>query len=471
MTDELWRWSATDLSAAIRNGDVSSREAVASSLERLALLNPYLNAVVDVLADEAMAAAMRADLARKRRDALGPLHGLPVTIKVNVDQAGRATTNGVVAFKDVVATEDSPPVANWRKAGAVVIGRTNTPAFSWRWFTDNALHGRTLNPWNAAVTPGGSSGGAASALAAGIGALAHGSDLGGSIRYPAYACGVAGIRPSFGRVPAFNPSASEERPIVAQMTSTQGALARTIADLRLGLAAMSARDVRDPWWTPVPIDAVRIKAPHRVALCASHGGFDADATVTEAVRQAGRWLAEAGYEVEEAEPPRFAEAAQLWLDLLLNEAKDGMLPAIEKLGDDAIRESAASMFTFMSDLDGQGFQKALARRSTLLRLWLEFFERYPVLLMPVSWQRPFPIDLDQRGPQVARRILDAQSPLLATAILGLPGVSVPTGLVDGVPMGVQLVAGRFDEALCLDVGAIIEQCVALRTPIDPVGKT
>src|SRR5215203_2930111 len=137
-------------------------------------------------------------------------------------QRGLPTSNGVLAFRDVVAVEDSPVVANLRRAGAVIMGRTNTPAFSWRWFTDNALHGRTLNPWDAGVTPGGSSGGASAAVAAGIGAIAHGNDIGGSVRYPAYACGVAGLRPSAGRIPAFNPSAAAERPLSSQVLSAQG---------------------------------------------------------------------------------------------------------------------------------------------------------------------------------------------------------------------------------------------------------
>jgi amidase len=135
-------------------------------------VNPALNAIVDLLADEALAAADAADAARRRGDALGPLHGVPVTVKVNVDLKGRATTNGVVAFKDNIATEDSPVVANLRRAGAVIIGRTNTPAFSVRWFTENDLHGRTLNPWSREHTPGGSSGGASAAVAAGMGAIA-----------------------------------------------------------------------------------------------------------------------------------------------------------------------------------------------------------------------------------------------------------------------------------------------------------
>jgi len=192
--EQLWRWQACDLAHAIRTRQISAREAVTSCLDRLEQANPAINAVVDLLADEALLAADRADKAVAAGEALGPLHGVPVTYKINMDYAGRPTTNGIVAFKDNVAKADNPAIANWRRAGAIGIGRTNVPPFSARFFTANALHGRTLNPWNPRITPGGSTGGGAAAVAAGIGPLAHGSDRAGSIRYPAYACGI--LRPA-----------------------------------------------------------------------------------------------------------------------------------------------------------------------------------------------------------------------------------------------------------------------------------
>ena len=164
---ELWQLDASDLARLIRLGQVSSREAVTSSLARTDVVNPKLNAVVHRMDDEALAAADACDAARARGEVLGALHGVPVTTKINVDQRGHPTDNGAVALKDLIAPDDSPVVANLRKAGAVIIGRTNTPAFSWRWFTDNDLHGRTYSPWDRAITPGGSSGGAAAAVAAG----------------------------------------------------------------------------------------------------------------------------------------------------------------------------------------------------------------------------------------------------------------------------------------------------------------
>ena len=222
MTDEIWRWDATRMAGAIARREISSREAVSSCLGRMAAVNPRLNAVTVDLGAGRGAAADRADAAVARGDALGALHGVPVTIKENIDQAGCATTNGVVAFRNLIAQEDSPVVANWTAAGAVIVGRTNTPAFSFRLDTENDLRGRTWNPWSEQHTPGGSSGGAAASVAAGITPLAHGNDIAGSIRYPAYACGLAGLRPSFGRVPAFNPSGGGERSMSSQLMSVQG---------------------------------------------------------------------------------------------------------------------------------------------------------------------------------------------------------------------------------------------------------
>jgi amidase len=455
------------LARAVRAGEITSREAVESCLARLQEVNPQINAVVDVLHDEALADSDRADAAVLRGESLGPLHGVPVTIKINVDCAGRATTNGVAAFADRIAPADSPPVANWRKAGAIIVGRTNVPAFSARFFTDNALYGRTLNPWAPDRTPGGSSGGAAAAVATGIGALAHGNDRAGSIRYPAYACGVFGLRPTVGRVPTFEPSIPAEPTMTTQLTHVQGVLARSIADLRLGLVTMAARDARDPWWVPAPLADTTSGQSQRVAMC-NPLPAKADAAVIAALKSAARFLDAAGWAIEEVMPPHFDEAAQLFFSLIRTEEKATTSRAIEEFGDEALRRARASTMACAVDMDFAGYVRALARRASILREWQLFFERYPLLLMPVSYQRPFPIDVDQRGDQVVAEMLGAQQPMLAVSTLGLPGLAVPTGLADGVPIGVQLVAGRFQEELCLTAGAMIESNVASLTPVDPV---
>jgi len=469
---ELWKLGAVDLAAAIRARDVSAREAVESCLARIAAVNPRINAIVDLMADEALDAADRADQAVKKGAVLGPLHGVPVTLKINVDLAGRPTTNGVAAFKERLASEESPPVIQWRNAGAIFVGRTNVPAFSTRYFTDNALHGRTLNPWDAGRTPGGSSGGAAAAVATGMGALAHGNDRAGSIRYPAYACGVYGLRPTLGRIATFEPGVPETLAITTQLANTQGPLARSMRDLRLGTAAMMQRDPRDPWWVPVPLRD-ETPRPGRVALCAGVPGAEVDPGVVAAVRQAGLWLQDAGYEVEEAAPPNLLEAGSLFFTLVVSENavssddRAGTTKAIEALADEPAKRARRSTVASVQALDYAGYVMALARRAALLRQWMRFFERYQLVVLPVSWQRPFAVDEDQKGDAAMARLLEAQAPILAASALGLPGLAVPATLADGVPVGVQLVSARFGEEALFAAGEAIEARSAVKTPIDP----
>jgi amidase len=467
MSDALWRWDATALADAIRHGRVSSREAVQSCLARLDAVNPAINAVTVRLADAALAAADQADRARTRGDDTGPLHGVPVLIKENVDQIGAATTNGVVGFKDVIAETDSPPVAAWTRAGAIVIGRTNTPAFSMRWHTDNALRGATLNPWDRTRTPGGSSGGSGAALAAGIAPLAHGNDYGGSIRYPAYCCGVAGIRPTLGRVPAFNATAPEERPMTAQLMSVQGPMARRVRDVRLGLAAMATRDPRDPWWVPAPLDGPPPARPIRVALTVDPARQGVDPAIRDAVEQAGQALARAGYAVEPVDPPAVDAIAELWWTLVWGETRHLSLATLKKFGDAPLIRALELCASTVPELDLTGYMKGLAQRARHVRDWLLFLERYPLVVGPVSAEPPFAVGFDTDDGADPQHLMRAQRLLIAVNLLGLPAAAVPTGLAGGVPVGVQVIGGRYREDLCLDAAEIIEAHGGVATPIDP----
>jgi amidase len=467
MERALWQWDAAELAAAIRTRKISSREAVQAVLHRLDAVNPALNAVTVLLADQALAAADRADGAVKRGEALGPLHGVPVTIKENIDQVDQATANGVVAFKDLIAKVDSPPVANWKRAGAVIVGRTNTPAFSLRWHTDNELRGRTYNPWTRSRTPGGSSGGAAAAVASGVAPLAHGNDLGGSIRYPAYCCGVAGIRPTLGRVPAYNATTAEERPIGTQLMSVQGPLARRVADVRLGLGAMASRDARDPWWAGVALDGPPLARPMRVALTVDPGRQGVNRAVAGAVRAAGLALAEAGYAVEEVEPPSVDAAASTWATVVFNEIRHITLPYIQKHGGEDVNRCTELILGGVSDVDLDAYMRALAERTRHIREWMVFMERYALVVGPVSTEPPFEVGFDVKDADTTARVLRAQRLLVAVNLLGFPAVAVPCGLTDGVPLGVQVIGGRYREDVCLDAAEVIEARHGLPTPIDP----
>src|SRR5438309_5371711 len=261
---DLWRLSAADLASLVQAKKVSAMDAATAALGRLDAVNPKINAVVDHRREDVLAQAGSIDAAIARGEEAGPLAGVPVTVKVNIDQQGFATTNGLNLQRDVIAKTNSPVIDNLRKAGAVILGRTNCPAFSYRWFTTNLIHGDSKNPRDPAITPGGSSGGAGAAVAAGIGHIAHGTDIAGSIRYPAYACGVHGLRPTVGRVAAFN-AALPERTIGPQIPAVSGPLARSIGDTSIPLAALSGKDARDPWWVPAPLEGPAM--PKHAALC------------------------------------------------------------------------------------------------------------------------------------------------------------------------------------------------------------
>jgi amidase len=461
---DLWRLSAAEMAALIRSKKVSAKEAAAAGLARLDAVNPKINAVVDHRPEDVLAQAAAVDAAIGRGEDPGPLAGVPVTVKVNIDQEGFATTNGLKLQRDTVAKANNPVVDNLRKSGAVILGRTNCPAFSYRWFTTNLIHGDTKNPRDPGITPGGSSGGAGAAVAAGIGHIAHGTDIAGSIRYPAYACGVHGLRPTIGRIAAFN-AALPERPIGPQISAVSGPLARTVGDLRIALAAMSAKDDRDPWWVPAPLEGPAM--PKRVAMCLNPDGLDPVSEVKAAVADAGKRLERAGWIVEEiADTPSLREAADLQTKLWLGDSYEAQLEMAEREGDPGalacLRGNRAKVHPF--DLS-----KALTRRATLTREWLALFEQYAVLLMPVSGELPFPDHLDRKDEASFARVWHAQLPQIAIPFMGLPGLTVSTGLVGRIPVGVQLVSGRYREDLCLAAGEAIEAGGTPSAAIDPAG--
>jgi amidase len=464
--EELWRLPAEELAGLIRTKKVSAKEAAVAALGRLDAVNPAINAVVDHRPDDVLSQAAEVDAAIARGEDAGPLAGVPVTIKVNIDQAGFATTNGLKMQAALIARDNNPVVDNLRKAGAVILGRTNCPAFSYRWFTTNLVHGNTRNPRDPSITPGGSSGGAGAAVAAGIGHIAHGTDIAGSIRYPAYVNGVHGLRTTTGRIPAFN-AALPERTIGPQISAVSGPLARTIGDLRIALAAMSARDIRDPWWVPAPLEGPPMQK--RAALCVNPDRLDPVAEVRAAVLDAGKRLERAGWTVEEVTSlPPLKEAAEHQTRLWLGDNYEAQLAAAEREGDPGalacLRGNRSRVFPF----DALTLSKILTRRATLVREWSLFLEKYAVLVMPVSGELPFPDQLDTKDDASFARVWHAQLTQIAIPFMGLPGLTVSTGLVGRVPVGVQVVAGRYREDLCLSAGEAIEAGGTPSSVVDPV---
>ncbi len=465
MSNELWRLSATQLADRIRWKAVSAREAAQSALDRLDAVNPAINAVIEHRPEQVLADADAIDARIARGEDVGALGGVPVTIKVNVDQAGFATTNGLTQQRDLIAEDDSPVVANLRRAGAILLGRTNTPAFSLRWFTSNLIHGHTRNPRDPSRTPGGSSGGAAAAVAAGIGALAHGTDIAGSIRYPAYACGVHGLRPTAGRVPAWNQS-GPDRTIGPQLMAVSGPIGRSIADLRLGLDVMAAPDPRDPWWAPVPLEGE--KRPRLAALCLRPGGMAIVPEVEAALKDAGRRLEAAGWTVEAVDDvPPLHEATDLLMKLWFGDGLEAFAAAIERENDPGANAVFASFRRHAPPMPPDVVAKTLQQRLAICRAWSLFLDRYPVLVMPVSGELPFADDLDLTD---FDRVLAAQLVQTGLPLMGLPGLTVSTGTAGSTTVGVQVVAARFREDLCLLAGEAIEAGGVPPSPVDPTPR-
>lgn len=457
----LWQWSAVDLAAGIKAGDIGCREAVSSCIGRMKEVNPGLNAVVIDMTDEALEQADRADAVVKSGVEPGLLHGVPITIKVNVDVKGKPNSNGIKALADFIAPDDSPLVRNLKKAGAIIIGMTNTPEFSFRMMTDNPLYGMTKNPWDEKYTCGGSSGGAASGVAAGICPVAHGNDIGGSLRIPSFCCGLSTIRPILGRVPAYNPSQTDERGLAAQLFSVQGPIAREVRDIRLALAVMSQSDVRDPWWVPAPLIGPPLTKPIRVAVVKTPGGHTPHPVIAQALDTAAEHLAEAGYEVQEAEAPLLNEIFDLWNSLIFTEMRQLLDQVVKEYGSREFQALLANYYKMTNFLDLEGYMRAMMTRTTYLRTWLMFLEKYPLVLTPLSLLPSFQVNEDLESDEKVVELFSALKPSLAMNFLGLPAAVAPIGLDRGVPHGVQIVGRRFREDLCLDAAEVIQNKVGI----------
>ncbi len=451
--------SASALTALIRTRELSAEEAVKATLARIDRLNPGLNAIVQRRDDEALAEARAIDARLARGEDPGPLAGVPVTVKVNIDQAGFATTNGLRIQENLVAQQDSPPVANLRRAGAILVGRTNTPAFSLRWFTRNALHGATKNPSFPGLTPGGSSGGAAAAAAAGLGSIAHGTDIAGSIRYPAHACGIHGLRPGLGRVPAFNATAGD-RLIGGQLMATSGPLARSAADLRLGLQALSQPDPRDPWHTAYAPTPYR----KRAALALTPDGLQTDPAIQQALTEAAKTLEAQGWEIGTPEIPPFREAMELQLTLWLSEFGLGGAEAVAREADPDATFVHRELTNLAPPPTLESFMRALQSRARLARLWRGFFTDWPVLLTPVSGALPFPDHYDTSGPEAFAQVIEAQMPQIAPPFMGLPGLALTTTRTATHPIAIQALADRGNEHILLDLADLLAPEIPAVTP-------
>ena len=462
---ELWRLSATELAEAIRSKGLSSREVIQAHLRRIEAVNPSINAVTVVLAEQALEAAKAADDAAAAGGALPPLHGVPFTVKENLDLVGTPTTMGVKALASAYPTLDAPTVERLRAAGAIPIGRTNCPNFTLRWHPDSELWGTTINPWDRSRTPGGSSGGEAAALATGMTPLGLGNDGLGSLRWPAQCCGVSALKPTLGRIPTAT-SFPFDLPIGVQLTAVEGPIARRVADLRAALEVLAGATWRDPWSVPAPLRGPQPARPARVAVVVDPAGQGTTPQVQDGVRKAAGALEDAGYAVEEVEPPSIEVAAKTLLGMLNTPDNRALWQRFSPAMPADTQQFLSRFYQVAGDPDPVTTMQSFATRQSLLRAWGRFQQQHPLIVAPICTAVPFPVGTDLDQGRVAETIRSMRMAIAVNA-LGLPAVALPVGVGEGLPQAVQLIGPRYREDLCLDAAAALEARVGILTPIDP----
>ncbi|WP_052668729.1 amidase [Nitriliruptor alkaliphilus] len=452
---ELIGLPALELASLVRERQVTSREIVEAFLARTEAVDPEVNAVTLVLADEALAAADAAD----RTEPTGPLHGVPISVKENIDLTGTPTTHGLPALADAMPEEDAPIVTRMRAAGAIPFLRTNLPEFGLRLDTDNPLRGRTRNPWDPSRTPGGSSGGEAAAIAARMSPLGLGNDIGGSLRNPAFCCGIVGFRPTTGRVPMASSLPPVDGPLSEQLMATDGPMGRRVDDVSAAMAILNGADPSDPRSVDVPLD--RPSPAHRVAGVVTTGSDGPlQPAVAAAVGRAAEALAEAGWELEEVTLPELALVNEVWMRIM-SEDIPGLVEAMGSLLTPRLREVLLDHVTYY-DPDRIPRGALLPERRRLMRRWTEMFQRTPVVIGPVWPEQAFVGGADmEHGIGFVARFLQFVTP---APLLGLPALAVPTGTSDGVPVGVQIHADRWNDAWCFEAGRAIEAAVGVVEP-------
>jgi amidase len=454
--DELCDLSAIELAARIQRKDVSAREVMAAHLARIDRINPKVNAIVTLVAERALADAARADEIAARGGPLGALHGLPVAHKDLVDTAGIRTTRGSLFYRDHVPTHDALIVTRIRAAGAITCGKTNTPEFGAGSQTFNRVFGATRNPYDATRTCGGSSGGAAVALACGMVQIADGSDTGGSLRNPAAFCNVVGFRPSPGRVATESSSWSP--------LSVSGPMARSVADVALFLSAIAGAHPRSP--LSIPEDGDRFRAPLerdfkgvRVAWWKGLGGIPFEPEIRSVVNANRRVFEGLGCVVEDAEPD-FAGVDQAFPALRYAANHPQYAPLVRERPE-WVKDTIKYEVTEAERLTGADLGRAFARQARMFEESRQFFETYDYFVLPVTQVAPFNVDVPYptaiAGTPMATYI-DWMRSCWYVSFMSNPAISVPAGFTpNGLPVGIQIVGRHRDDWSVLQIAHAFEQ--------------
>jgi amidase len=452
--------SALSLAGLVATRQISPVELVDATLARIEALNPALNALVSVDGDGAMRAAREAGDTLTSGGARGRLHGVPITIKSSVSVAGQPWETGSRFRAGITGDADAPLVARLRAAGAIVIGVTNVAEQLMAWETDNALYGRTNSPWDLSRTPGGSSGGEAAAIAAGLSAGGIGSDGGGSIRVPAHFSGICGLKPTPGRVPATGHFPPCGGPFA--LTGVVGPMARTVDDVEAMTAILAGPDIGDPNGHPVPFTPLASLPRHtRIGVFEDDGHVPVTDETRRAVRRAAAWLRDAGYEVDEFHPEGLEEARELWW-AIFGRASRLILEPMVRGRESEVHPNLVQFLDWTRRMDRLTAEELLdveIRRDVLKSRFLAQMEDVPVLLCPVA---PMPaFRHGERSWTIDGRTVEYLDAWRYTAWFNLlqnPGVSVPVSQsASGLPIGVQVVARPWDEATALAAARVIEQ--------------
>jgi amidase len=465
MTDaSLTRQPARELARLIATRAVSPVEVLDAHLAVIARLNPALNAIVTLAAEQARESAIAAERAMGDGKPVGPLHGLPVVIKDVTPTAGIRTTFASPLFRDHVPTQDAEVVHRLRQAGAIVLAKTNTPEFACGANTDNALFGPTRNPWNTALSPAGSSGGSAVAVATGMVPLAQGTDFGGSVRVPAAFCGIVGIRPTPGLTP------NHPMPLAWDPGQVHGPLARSaedaafMLDAMVGFSRLSPISVAPPWTSArAAVERATDAKGLRIAHAPDIAGIGVDAEIATICRAAAQRLGDAGAAVEEIafDVSDGRDPYLAWRGLWMVGQQFEHLAEIDRFGSNLRGNVQAGLAVTTRDLAA-----AERTRQDIFHRFRALFERFDLLLTPVTPVKPFPVEQNAPTEIAGRRLdnyIDWIAPAFLVTLVSLPAASVPAGrTADGLPVGLQIVAPRFEEPLILSVAKLVQQ-------VNPIG--
>jgi amidase len=450
--DRLIFRSATTLAKAIRAKQVSSEEVLRASIERVGAVNPKLNAVVQLPAEQALGQAREADRALARGEVKGPLHGVPFTLKDAIETAGVISTGGTEGRAAYVPAEDAVVVGRLRAAGGILLGKTNCPELGWAWESDNLIYGRTNNPYDLSLSPGGSSGGEAAIIAAGGSPLGLGSDAGGSVRFPAHCTGITAIKPTSGRVPRTGhfPGPGGTLDSLWQI----GPLARYVEDLALVLPIISGVDWHDAAVVPMPLGdprAVEVRNL-RVAFHTDNGIAPPTRETVETVEKSAKSLSAAGVAVEEAQPAGIAETYEIYLKLFSADGGAGIEALLKTAGTTRLHPLMGRVLEIQraNCLSPAEFGSLVVRWDAFRSGLLAFMERYDAILCPVC---AFPGMV--HGSTYDR--LEAFSYTMTFNLTGWPAAVVRAGaLPGGLPIGVQVAARPWREDVALTLAQHIE---------------